>query len=630
MFSRFERLVDPYKHIPVEQPPEKLTRFYWYYTRHVWWAFALVMVFGLLGALIEVSLFTFLGQLVDLAKEAENPQAFFDQHGQTLAFMAFVALILRPLAFGLHAIFVNQTISANFTNMIRWQSHRYVLRQSLSFFQNDFAGRIANRIMQTGPALRQTLVELVDALWFVLVYWVSAVVIFFQLDPRLTLPLLVWMVGFGMCVWYFVPRLKSKAANVSDARSTLIGRIVDSYTNILTVKLFAHTEGEDAFAREAVDDHTKKFQDQLRLISALELTQWVLNGILIAGTTGLALWLWGQSLISLGAIAVATGLVIRINNMSGWVMFVIAGVFENIGTVQEGTESIAKPLTVLDAQDAKPLKVTRGEIRYDGVKFHYGRERGLIDNLDLTIRAGEKVGLVGPSGAGKSTLVNILLRFHDLESGRILVDGQDISLVTQDSLRSQIGMVTQDTSLLHRSIRENIRYGKPTVGEDDVIAAARKSQAHDFILDLEDYKGRRGYDAHVGERGVKLSGGQRQRIAIARVLLKDAPILILDEATSALDSEVEAAIQEQLYNLMVGKTVIAIAHRLSTIAAMDRLIIMDQGRIVEEGSHEELLRQGGLYASLWERQSGGFLFENRESAAPLVKQGYQFHGQDAD
>ena len=630
MFSRFERLIDPYKPVPVEQPPEKLASFYWYYTRHVWWAFALVMVFGLLGALIEVSLFTFLGQLVDLAKEAENPQAFFEQHGRTLAFMAFVALILRPLAFGLHAIFVNQTISANFTNMIRWQSHRYVLRQSLSFFQNDFAGRIANRIMQTGPALRQTLVELVDALWFVLVYWISAIVIFFQLDPRLTLPLLVWMAGFGVCVWYFVPRLKSKAAIVSDARSTLIGRIVDSYTNILTVKLFAHTEGEDAFAREAVDDHTKKFQDQLRLISALELTQWLLNGILIAGTTGLALWLWGQSLISLGAIAVATGLVIRINNMAGWVMFVIAGVFENIGTVQEGTESIAKPLTVVDAPDAKSLKVTRGEIRYDGVKFHYGRERGLIDNLDLTIRAGEKVGLVGPSGAGKSTLVNILLRFHDLEAGRILVDGQDISLVTQDSLRSQIGMVTQDTSLLHRSIRENIRYGKPTVGEDDVIAAARKSQAHDFILDLEDYKGRRDYDAHVGERGVKLSGGQRQRIAIARVLLKDAPILILDEATSALDSEVEAAIQEQLYNLMVGKTVIAIAHRLSTIAAMDRLIIMDQGRIVEEGSHEELLRQGGLYASLWERQSGGFLFENRASAAPLVKQDYQFHGQDAD
>jgi ATP-binding cassette subfamily B multidrug efflux pump len=630
MLSRFERLIDPYKAVPVEQPPEDLNRFYWHFTRHVWWAFGAVMLFGLIGGLIEVALFNFLGQIVDLAQAAENPAEFFDQHGNTLIFMAFVALVLRPLAFGLHAILINQTINANFTNMIRWQTHRYVLRQSLSFFQNDFAGRIANRIMQTGPALRQTLIEIVDALWFVLVYWTSALVIFFNLDPLLTLPLLIWIAGFAVCVWYFVPRLKTMATVVSDARSTLMGRVVDSYTNILTVKLFAHTEGEDEFAREAIKDHTAKFQAQLRLITALELTQWLLNGILIAGTTGLALWLWGQELITLGAIAVATGLVIRINNMASWVMFTITGIFENVGTVQEGTESISRPITVVDKPGAATLKVARGEIEYRGVKFHYGRERGLIDNLNLTIRAGEKVGLVGPSGAGKSTLVNILLRFHDIESGRILIDGQDIADVTQDSLRAQIGMVTQDTSLLHRSILDNIRYGRPGASETDVISAARKAQAHDFILDLEDYKGRRGYQAHAGERGVKLSGGQRQRIAIARVLLKNAPVLILDEATSALDSEVEAAIQEQLYNLMIGKTVIAIAHRLSTIAAMDRLVIMDRGRIVEEGSHEELLRQGGLYASLWERQSGGFLFEDRESAAPLRNPDHQLFSQGVE
>jgi ATP-binding cassette subfamily B multidrug efflux pump len=628
VLSWFENLIDPYKPAPVEQPPQQLSRFYWHYARHVWWIFAAIMAFGLAGALIEVSLFTFLGQLVDLAREAKDPAAFFEEHGALLAFMAFVALVLRPFVFTMHALFVNQSINPNFTAMIRWRTHTYVLRQSLSFFQNDFAGRIANKIMQTGPALRQTLIEIVEALWYVLVYWTSALVIFTKLDPLLAAPLLFWMAGFGVCVWYFVPRLKEKATIMSEARSTLTGRIVDSYTNILTVKLFAHTEGEDAYAREAIHDHNSKFLSQLRLLTWLEIVQWFLNGSLIAGTSGLALWLWSQGLISLGAIAVAAGLVIRINNMAGWVMFVITGIFENIGTVQEGIEAISRPWAVVDKPGAADLDAPQGQIRYDSVKFHYGRERGLMEKLDLTIHAGEKVGLVGPSGAGKSTLVNILLRFHDLEAGRILIDGQDIAAVTQDSLRSRIGLVTQDTSLLHRSVRDNIRYGRPYSTEAEIVAAAKRAQAHDFILDLEDYKGRRAYDAHVGERGVKLSGGQRQRIAIARVLLKNAPILILDEATSALDSEVEAAIQEQLYNLMIGKTVIAIAHRLSTIAAMDRLIIMDKGRVVEEGSHEELLRSGGLYASLWDRQSGGFLFKERDSAAPILKADYRLEGAD--
>ena len=503
-------------------------------------------------------------------------------------------------------------------SMVRWQQHRYMLRQSLAFFQNDFAGRLANKIMQTGGSLRQTVVEVVDALWFVAIYWTSAAVIFFDLDWRLVIPLVLWLLTFLGMIWFFVPRLIRYATIVSDARSMLTGRIVDSYTNILTVKLFAHTEGEDAYAKEAISDHLNKLKKQLRWITGMELTQWVLTGMLITGTTGLALWLWTQGSITLGAIAVITGLVIRINNMAGWIMWVITAIFENLGTVQEGMEAISKPWTVVDAPGAKPLRVSKGEIRYEGVRFHYGRDSGLIENLSLTIRPGEKVGLVGPSGAGKSTLINILLRFHDLEAGRILIDGQDIAAVSQDSLREQIGLVTQDTSLLHRSVLDNIRYGRPGATEDDVIAAAKQAHAHEFILDLEDYKGRRGYNAQVGERGVKLSGGQRQRVAIARVLLKNAPILILDEATSALDSEVEAAIQEQLYNLMANKTVIAIAHRLSTIAAMDRLIIMEKGSVVEDGSHEELLRHGGLYASLWARQSGGFLFEDHKPSDPML------------
>ncbi len=619
MLSWFERLIDPYKEAPLEQPPAKLGAFYWHYLRHVWLVYAAIMVFGLVGALIEVSLFAFVGRIVDLAKSASNPASFFDEHGRTLIGMALVALVARPVAFGLHALLINQTANANVMGMVRWRQHRYMLRHSLSFFQNDFAGRLANKIMQTGGAMRQTVVEIVDALWFVAIYWTSAAVIFFDLDWRLVIPLLLWLIGFLGAVWFFVPRLIRMATIVSDARSVLTGRIVDSYTNILTVKLFAHTEGEDAYAKEAISDHLEKLKKQLRWITGFEMTQWVLTGLLITITTGLALWLWTQDAITLGAIAVTTGLAIRINNMAGWIMWVITAIFENVGTVQEGMEAISKPWSVVDAPVAKPLAVTKGEIRYENVRFHYGRDSGLIENLTLAIRPGEKVGLVGPSGAGKSTLVNILLRFHDIEAGRILIDGQDVASVAQDSLRSQIGLVTQDTSLLHRSVLDNIRYGRPSATEEEAVAAAKKAHAHEFILDLEDYKGRRGYEAQVGERGVKLSGGQRQRVAIARVLLKDAPILILDEATSALDSEVEAAIQEQLYNLMANKTVIAIAHRLSTIAAMDRLIIMEKGHVVEDGSHEELLRRGGLYASLWARQSGGFLFEDHKSSDPIAE-----------
>ena len=607
MFRWFEQLIDPFRDMTGDRPPERLVAFYLHYVRQAWRAFAAILVVGFLAAMVEVSLFAFLGELVDLMKVAESPEAFFQEHGTLLIWMAFVALIARPVIFTLHNMFINQTVVPSFTNLVRWQTHRYVLGQSLSFFQNDFAGRIANKIMQTGPALRESVVQVVDALWFVSIYTFSAMVLFFQNDPRLMVPLVIWLAGFVVALVYFVPRIKDRATIMSAARSTLTGRVVDSYTNILTAKLFAHADREGAYVREAVADHTDKFRDQVRMITHLETTIWTMNGVLIVATCGLALWLWSGGLITLGAVALAAGLVIRINNMSGWIMWVVTSIFENIGTVQEGMETIAQPYDLVDRPSAGILTVTRGELRYENIRFHYGKGGGVIDDLSLIIRPGEKVGLVGRSGAGKSTVAHLLLRFHDLEGGRILIDDQDIAAATQDSLRAQIGMVTQDTSLLHRSVMDNILYGRPEAGEDAAIEAAKKAHAHEFILELMDGHGRRGYQAHVGERGVKLSGGQRQRIAIARVLLKDAPILILDEATSALDSEVEAAIQEQLYNLMVGKTVIAIAHRLSTIAAMDRLVIMDRGAIVEEGAHEALVCAGGQYAQLWARQSGGFL-----------------------
>jgi ATP-binding cassette, subfamily B, multidrug efflux pump len=617
MFRWFETRIEAFPDDPPARPPETLLAFYVYFIKPVWPAFAVLLVAGFLGSLIEVSLLAFVGSLVDMMKAATTAEAFIANHWPILLWMAFVAMVARPVVSTAHDLIKNQIISGPVSNRVRWLTHRYVLRQSLSFFQNDFAGRVANKIMQAAPALRDSVVQLIDAIWYAAVQWVGAAVIFAVADWRLLLPLVVWLMAYFGALLYFVPRIKERSTEAAEARSMLVGRIVDSYTNILTVKLFAHAEREDGYARDALDDQMSKFQASLRLQTSMELVLYTLNGFLIVSATALAVWLWSGGLITIGAIAVVTGLVMRIIGMSGWILWVVAGIFENIGVVQEGMETISRPNQVLDRPDSVPLIVRAGEIRFDNVSFHYGRTAeaaagrrgGIIHDFSLLIRPGEKVGIVGRSGAGKSTLVNLLLRFYDLESGRILIDGQDISHVTQDSLRAQIGMVTQDTSLLHRSVRDNILYGRPDAGEAAAVAAARKAQADDFIGGLEDLRGRRAYSAHVGERGVKLSGGQRQRIAIARVLLKDAPILILDEATSALDSEVEQAIQEQLYNLMAGKTVIAIAHRLSTIAAMDRLVIMDQGRIVEQGTHEELVRHGGLYAELWARQSGGFLTE---------------------
>lgn len=606
LYRRFEQLIDIFREAPSEAPPGGVWAFYIHYLRQVWPSFLALLVVGLIASLIEVAMFSFLSRIIDLAQGAPNAR-IFSEHSGELIWMLVVVLLLRPLFFGLHDLLVHQAINPGMTSMIRWQNHSYVLKQSLNFFQSDFAGRIAQRIMQTGNSLRDSAVQAVDALWHVLIYAITSLVLFAEADWRLMLPLVIWIVCFIAALAYFVPRVKARSVVSSEARSKLMGRIVDGYTNIATLKLFAHTDHEQQYAREAISEQTEKTQLASRVITSMDVVITTLNGLLVVGTTGLALWLWSQSLITVGAIALATGLVIRIVNMSGWIMWVVNGIFENIGMVQDGLQTIAQPVTVTDRPAAPALKVTQGAVRFENVRFHYGEARNVIEGLDLAIRPGEKIGLIGPSGAGKSTLVNLLLRLYDVQGGQILIDDQDIAQVSQASLRAQIGMITQDTSLLHRSIRENLLYGRPDATDAQLQEAVRRARADEFIPHLSDAQGRTGLDAHVGERGVKLSGGQRQRIAIARVLLKNAPILIMDEATSALDSEVEAAIQESLETLMQGKTVIAIAHRLSTIARMDRLVVLDKGRIVEVGSHAELLEQRGLYARLWQHQTGGFV-----------------------
>ncbi|MBL8337969.1 MAG: ABC transporter ATP-binding protein, partial [Rhodoferax sp.] len=561
--------------------------------------------------IFEAMLFAILGRIVDWLGPLQ-PQRLWAEHGSTLLLLALVLLGSTLLA-ALQTMFKHQALAANFPMLLRWNFHRLMLQQSMHFFQDEFAGRVATKVMQTALAVRDVWMILADILVFVLIYFVTMVTVVGGFDRWLLLPFLVWVLLYAVTLRFFVPRLARTARAQADARSLMTGRITDAYTNIATVKLFSHAGREAGYARAAMQEFLQTVHRQMRLVSGFEVVNHLLGILLILATAGVTLGLWMRGEVGVGAVAAATAMALRLNGISHWVMWEMASLFEHVGTVQDGMNTLSRPQAVVDAPGAVPLRVTRGEVQFENLRFSYGATGAgatqVIDGLSLQVRAGEKIGLVGRSGAGKSTLVNLLLRFHDVGGGTIRIDGQDIARVTQDSLRAQIGMVTQDTSLLHRSVRDNILYGRPDANDADMVAAARRAEAHDFIQALSDPKGRTGYDAHVGERGVKLSGGQRQRIAIARVMLKDAPILLLDEATSALDSEVEAAIQASLYRLMEGKTVLAIAHRLSTIAAMDRLIVIDRGRIVEQGDHHSLLAQGGLYARLWAHQSGGFLGE---------------------
>ncbi|WP_354623795.1 ABC transporter ATP-binding protein [Psychromonas sp. MME2] len=606
MFKFFERLVPALNDEAPSQPPNTLIAFCLHYTKGYKIALLIMSILSALLAILEVSLFAFMGQLVDWLV-SKNPETLLQDEGSTLLLMTILILVVIPLLTLLHALVVHQVLLGNYPMSIRWFAHRYLLKQSVSFYQDDFAGRIATKVMQTSLAVRETVMKLLDVLVYVFVYFIAMVVMIAKADLRLAIPMLVWFIVYAALQYYFIPRLKRVSTEQADARSTMTGRIVDSYTNISTVKLFAHTDSESQYAKQGMQEFLQTVYRQMRLATGISVSVQISNYLLAFSITAIAIALWMQSAITVGAIAIAISLALRLNGMSQWIMWELSALFENIGTVADGMSTLAKPNIIEDEANAPPLTVTDGRINFNNVSFHYGEAKGVIDHFNLSIKAGEKIGLVGRSGAGKSTLVNLLLRFYDLEQGQIIIDNQDIKQVQQESLRLQIGMVTQDTSLLHRSIRENILYGRPDASEEDMIKATKQAQAHDFILELTDSEGNKGYDAQVGERGVKLSGGQRQRIAISRVLLKDAPILVLDEATSALDSEVEAAIQESLYELMQGKTVIAIAHRLSTIAAMDRLIVLDNGKIIEQGRHEELIHKNSVYAQLWAHQTGGFL-----------------------
>ena len=607
VFAFFERLVDPYPPQPPADPPRTFFAFLWACTKGARPFLLLVTLFTAAIGAFEALLFSMMAHVVDLLGKTP-PAELWQRHGSLLAVLGGV-LGLSIVFAALQALFKYQGIFGNFPMRLRWSFHRLMLAQSMAFYQDEFAGRISTKVMQTALAVRDTWLTFADILVYVVIYFATMVGVMAAFDAWLMVPFLGWLVLYVATLWYFVPRLGKVAEAQADARSLMTGRITDAYTNIATVKLFSHAQRESHFARGAMQEFLGAVNAQMRLVTAFETVNQLLSVLLIASITVVALWLWAGSLVGVGAVAAATAMAFRLNGISHWVMWEMATLFEHIGTVQDGMATLSRPRAVVDRADAVALKVTRGEVRFENVGFSYGNGRNVIEGLDLVIQPGEKIGLVGRSGAGKSTIVNLLLRLYDLQEGRVLIDGQDIAGVTQDSLRRQVGMVTQDTSLLHRSVRENIVYGRPEATEAEMRRAAERAEAADFIDGLTDPKGRSGYDAHVGERGVKLSGGQRQRIAIARVMLKDAPILLLDEATSALDSEVETAIQQSLYRLMEGKTVVAIAHRLSTIAAMDRLVVMDKGRIVEVGDHKSLLAAGGIYARLWAHQSGGFLAE---------------------
>ena len=615
MFRFFENLVDPYVHYTeTDRPPTRLWPFMRVYARPFHKVFALTAVMSVIVAAVEVWLIGYLGRLVDTLSTTV-PGEVWALHGFELFLVALFILLVRPTLQALDVLLLNNAIMPNFGTLIRWRAHRHVLRQSVGWFENDFAGRIANRIMQTPPAAGEAVFQLFDAIAFAIAYIIGAAILLSDADPRLVLPLIAWLVLYGLLVRWTITRVGPASQAASDARSAVTGRVVDAYTNIHSVKMFAHHDRELSYAKEAIENARTTFQKEMRIFTVMDVCLVALNGLLILGVVGWGIWLWSVGSASLGVVAAASALVLRLNAMTGWIMWALSSFFRNLGVIEEGMQTIAQPIALVDRPGATELRLTEGRIEIDGLSHHYGRGSGGIESISLTIRPGERVGLVGRSGAGKSTLVKLLLRFYDADGGRILIDGQDIAAVTQESLRRHIGMVQQDSSLLHRSVRDIILYARPEATEEEMVEAAKRAEAHDFILGLQDPQGRQGYDAQVGERGVKLSGGQRQRVALARVILKDAPILILDEATSALDSEVEAAIQATLYGMMEGKTVIAIAHRLSTIAHMDRIVVLDGGRIVEDGTHAELLDHGGLYARLWARQSGGFIGTEVEEAA---------------
>jgi ATP-binding cassette, subfamily B, multidrug efflux pump len=606
LFSSFEKLVNPFPPESPKTPPNTLYKFCRHYTQGMEWALVLMAVLSAVIAILEVVLFSFMGDLVDWLS-TQSPDNFLQENQRALIGMAVMLVIVIPVLSLLHGLISHQTLIGNFPMVIRWLGHRYLLKQSMSFFQNEFGGRLATKIMQTSLAVRESVMKLMDILVYVCVYIVSIVFLFLQTDWRLAIPLLVWLVIYISILCKLIPKLRDVSAKQADARAVMTGRVVDSYTNISTVKLFSHAQRETNYARESMDGFLKTVHPQMRLVTLLDIAVDISYSLLVFSIAAVSIWLWLQGQVSAGAIAVAIALALRLNGMSHWVMWETSSLFENIGTVQDGMNTLSREVSVKDVANADELHTTEGKISFKEVQFAYGDNPDIFENLNLEIAAGEKIGLVGRSGAGKSTLVNLLLRFHDLQAGAIEIDGQDIGQVTQESLRAAVGMVTQDTSLMHRSVSDNIYYGRGDASEAEMIEAARKAEAYDFIQGLEDIKGNKNFDAMVGERGVNLSGGQRQRIAIARVMLKNAPILVLDEATSALDSEAEAAIQKSLNRLMENKTVIAIAHRLSTIAMMDRLLVLDEGKIVESGTHQELIELGGIYATLWAHQSGGFI-----------------------
>ncbi|EGQ8945450.1 multidrug ABC transporter ATP-binding protein [Vibrio parahaemolyticus] len=612
MFKRFEGFTEPFPKSTPDQPPSGIFAFLRHYTRGYEKPLIIMSLMSTIVAIVEVMLFGAMGQLVDWLSTS-NPETFLQDNRADLIFYGVLLLVVMPLLVVIYSLLVHQTLLGNYPMSIRWLAHRYLLNQSLNFYQDDFAGRVATKVMQTSLAVRETVMKSMDVFVYVTVYFTSMVVMLATADWRLMIPMIVWLLVYIAIQIYFVPKLKDVASEQADARSTMTGRIVDSYTNIQTVKLFSHSQRETQYAEQGMKGFLNTVYRQMRLVTGFDVAVEISNYILVFSVAALSIYLWLDSAISVGAIAIAVSLALRVNGMSMWIMWEVGALFENMGTVVDGIKTLSKPIDIQDKPNAKDLVVSQGGIQFDNVSFHYGENKGVINHLNLDIKPGEKVGLVGRSGAGKSTLVNLLLRFHDVEEGNIKIDGQNIADVTQDSLRSKIGMVTQDTSLLHRSIRDNILYGNPTASEEELLKATKQAHAHEFIETLTDPFGNVGYDAQVGERGVKLSGGQRQRIAISRVLLKDAPLLVLDEATSALDSEVEAAIQESLNELMQGKTVIAIAHRLSTIAQMDRLIVLDKGNVVEQGSHQELIAHNGIYAQLWAHQTGGFLGEELDN-----------------